>query len=192
MAGLNYAYRYNFLSVVEPGTGGPQLRLATSGGVAANPYFFQGRMVQPRLTADLLLLISEVSRQRFYSPQMRLAATVVSAGPVVTSGGERLRFEAFSVCCGVYARLDMKPESIDGQWVGRGTTNAPPEKLMFATGLEPVPVKERALVPAIDIVPPLQVDVSKPSIATEPPLEYTLMFVLDDTVTKGATAKFTA
>ncbi len=119
----NYAYNYNFLSVVESSETGQRLRLATSGGIEKNPYFFQGRLVYPRLSADLLLLVSEVSRRRFYSPQMRLAATVLAADPVVTSGGERLRFEAFSVCCGVYARLDMKPESIDGEWVGRGTTN---------------------------------------------------------------------
>jgi hypothetical protein len=76
------------------------------------------------LTADLLLVVSEVSGCRFYAPEMRIAPTVgIIADPVVTSGGDRLRFESFSLCCGVYARLDMKPDSIDGEWVGRGTTN---------------------------------------------------------------------
>jgi hypothetical protein len=123
-AAIAYAYRYQFPSVFEDRASGQQLRLATSGGTEANPHFFRGKLVYPRLTADLLLFVSRVSSCRFYSPEMRLAETVgIIADPVVTSGGERLRFESFSLCCGVYARLDMKPDAIDGEWVGRGTTN---------------------------------------------------------------------
>jgi hypothetical protein len=43
--------------------------------------------------------------------------------PVVTCGGERLRFEGFSGCCGVYARVDLNPETYTGVFVGQGTTN---------------------------------------------------------------------
>lgn len=43
------------------------------------------------------------------------------------SGGngndDRLRFESFSACCGVYARLDLLEEGVDGGDIGRGTTN---------------------------------------------------------------------
>src|SRR5258707_5484596 len=45
------------------------------------------------------------------------------ADPVVTGSGEILRFEAFSACCSTYGRVDLLPESIDGTWHGRGTTN---------------------------------------------------------------------
>ncbi len=34
--------------------------------------------------------------------------------PVVTSHEDRLRFESFSGCCGVYARLDVLPGGLDG------------------------------------------------------------------------------
>jgi hypothetical protein len=43
--------------------------------------------------------------------------------PIVSAGSERLRFEGFSSCNGVYVRLDMKPEAIDGEFIANGTTN---------------------------------------------------------------------
>lgn len=120
---LDYEYVYQFPSIVQPGRDGRRLQLATCGGTEKHPYFFQGRMVFPRKTADFLLTLSEISRTRFYSPTELRERLLAAADPVVTSGGERLRFEAFSVCCGVYARVDLRPEAIDGEWIGRGTTN---------------------------------------------------------------------
>lgn len=122
MSGVDYAYRYEFASSLEPVNDGRLLRLATSGGIEKNPHFFTGRIVNPRVTCDYLLAVSEVARTRFYF-QNELRNRLLAADPVVTSGGERLRFESFSACCGVYARLDLKPEAIDGDWTGRGTTN---------------------------------------------------------------------
>ncbi|MFD1874869.1 hypothetical protein [Hymenobacter bucti] len=43
--------------------------------------------------------------------------------PIVTAGAERLRFEAFSSCNGVYARLDLGPAALDGEIIQSGTTN---------------------------------------------------------------------
>jgi hypothetical protein len=43
--------------------------------------------------------------------------------PVVTSGGGMLRFEGFSSCCGVYARVDLAPEAFNTELRGKGTTN---------------------------------------------------------------------
>lgn len=123
MANVSYAYEYAFPSLVENSAEGRRLKLATCGGVEKHPYFFSGRLLQPRRCADLLLAVSEVSRTRFYSPTEVRERMLAMADPVVTSGGERLRFEAFSVCCGVYARLDLRPESIDGEWHANGTTN---------------------------------------------------------------------
>lgn len=42
---------------------------------------------------------------------------------MVTCNGDRLRFESFSGCCGVYARLDVLSAALDGQVHDRGTTN---------------------------------------------------------------------
>jgi hypothetical protein len=120
---VSYAYSYPFASALETVGKGKHLKLATCGGVEQHPYFFRGTLVQARRSADLLLTVSEISRTRFYSPTEVRERFLAAADPVVTSGGDRLRFEAFSVCCGVYARVDLRPNAIDGDWMGRGTTN---------------------------------------------------------------------
>jgi hypothetical protein len=123
MASVEHAYAYPFDSSLQDERGVRSLRLATSGGPEAHPHFFRGRLTSPRRAADLLLAVSEVAATRFFVPAATIARQIREADPVVTSGGERLRFESFSVCCGVYARCDLRPEAIDGEWVGRGTTN---------------------------------------------------------------------
>ncbi len=50
---------------------------------------------------------------RFYVPPNTLAAILRAADPVVTSTPQGLRFESFSACCGVYARLDVAREALD-------------------------------------------------------------------------------
>ncbi|MBX9686111.1 MAG: SWIM zinc finger domain-containing protein [Candidatus Obscuribacterales bacterium] len=137
-ANLQLEYLYPFASSLETKDARPLLRLATSGGLAKNPYFFQGNMLYPRRTADMLLACSLVSRTRFYHPGELKERLLAAADPVVTSGGDRLRFEAFSVCCGAYCRLDLNPKAIDGQWLGRGTTNVdfnPPMRAALASVL---------------------------------------------------------
>ncbi|MBX9571526.1 MAG: SWIM zinc finger domain-containing protein [Candidatus Obscuribacterales bacterium] len=134
-ATLNVKYLYAFPSALETVDNKPQLRLATSGGADQFPHFFRGRMNYPRRTADMLLLCSLVSRTRFYDPTEIRERILAAADPVVTSGGERLRFEAFSVCAGAYCRLDLNPKAIDGDWMGRGTTNVdfnPPMRAALA------------------------------------------------------------
>ncbi len=134
-ATVQVQYLYAFPSLLDTSSEKPRLRLATSGGAAQNPYFFQGRMNFPRRTADMMLACSLVSRTRFYHPGELRERLLAAADPVVTSGGERLRFEAFSTCCGAYCRLDLNPEAIDGDWVGRGTTNVdfnPPMRAALA------------------------------------------------------------
>lgn len=134
-ATVQVQYVYAFPSLLDTSEGKPRLRLATSGGVAQNPYFFQGKMTQPRRTADMLLACSLISRTRFFHPGELRERLLAAADPVVTSGGDRLRFEAFSVCCGAYCRLDLNPNAIDGDWMGRGTTNVdfnPPMRAALA------------------------------------------------------------
>ncbi len=138
-AAVSFKYVYPFSSGLDAVSGHSRLRLATSGGAAEHPYFFQGRMLYPRRTADMLLTCSLISRTRFYSPTEIRERLLASADPVVTSGGERLRFEAFSVCCGVYCRVDLNPQAIDGEWTGRGTTNVdfnPPMRAALAAILD--------------------------------------------------------
>src|SRR5690606_22605752 len=43
--------------------------------------------------------------------------------PIVSAGTEQIRFEGFSSCNGVYARLDLLEDAIDGEFITSGTTN---------------------------------------------------------------------
>lgn len=109
------AYAYLGSSAIVPDDG---LTLQTSGGPAAHPRFFTGFLTCPAPTATGLLAVAEVARTRYFRP-----VDPASLDPVVTAGSDRLRFESFSGCCGVYARLDVLPSGIDGDIVGHGTTN---------------------------------------------------------------------
>lgn len=125
MAGpaLDYAYRYREHSQFCDLPAGPLLSLATSGGIQAHPFFFSGRVSQPRLTADLMRALLDIVRARFHIPAAALAKIIALADPVVTCNESRLRMEAFSGCASAYARVDFAPESIETASFGRGTTN---------------------------------------------------------------------
>lgn len=53
--------------------------------------------------------------------------------PIVTSGGEKIRFEGFSHCAGVYARVDVLGEGLDGEFPGPGTTNVDFNQAMISS-----------------------------------------------------------
>jgi hypothetical protein len=120
---LDYAYRYAFASKVEEKPRQSRVRLATFGGPEEHPYFFDGRLVQPRQTADLLRGLMEVVHARYHIPTAMLARILAAADPVVTSSDDRLRFEGFSGCGSLYARVDLLPDALAGETFGRGTTN---------------------------------------------------------------------
>jgi SWIM zinc finger len=119
---VEYAYRYAVGSRLE-GQGDRTLALATADGPAANPLLFRGQVRHPVAFADALLTVGAVARARFSVPPAMLAHALALADPVVTAADDRLRFEAFSACASVYARLDLLPGSVDGVSLGTGTTN---------------------------------------------------------------------
>ena len=147
-AGLEQVYRYAQPSSVGMRDGRPDVRLATSGGTTTagavdHPRFFDGFLGHAEQMATALLVVARVARTRFYVPPGMLAAVLRAADPVVTSNGDRLRFESFSACCGVYARLDVLPDGLDGPALDTGTTNVdlnPPMRQALAGigGLDPL------------------------------------------------------
>src|SRR6476660_2111539 len=120
---LEQTYRYPFPSDVIGDGDRRRLRLATSGGPAANPQFFRGTLLQPVVAADLLLTLGDVARSRFHVPAAMLSRILELADPVATCADDRLRFETFSACCSVYSRVDLLPGAYEGDTIGRGTTN---------------------------------------------------------------------
>ncbi|RSS92769.1 SWIM zinc finger family protein [Streptomyces sp. WAC05292] len=102
---------------------GHLLGLETAGGLTPvgpeeHPRFFAGFLRSPQAAARGLLAVADVAAARYHQRTLR-----ASLDPVVTANGDRLRFESFSGCCGVYARLDVLPEGLDGADTGHGTTN---------------------------------------------------------------------
>lgn len=125
---LEQGYTYLRPSAVRVVDGAADLVLSTSGGRSsagpvAHPVFFDGLLRHPEQAAAALLAVARVARTRFWTPPGMLAAILRAADPVVTSNGDRLRFESFSACCGVHARFDALPGSLDGRMLGTGTTN---------------------------------------------------------------------
>ncbi|MFJ2747388.1 SWIM zinc finger family protein [Streptomyces sp. NPDC087297] len=90
----------------------------TPAGAEAHPQFFAGFLSEPQAAARALLAVADVAAARYFRRTQR-----ASLDPVVTGNGDRLRFESFSGCCGVYARLDVLPEGLRGADTGHGTTN---------------------------------------------------------------------
>lgn len=117
------AVAYRQPSVLESAAGGRRLGLETSAGVTptgaeAHPRFFTGFLTSPQVAAAGLLAVADVAATRYYQRQLP-----ASLDPVVTGNGDRLRFESFSGCGGVYARLDVLDAGLDGDAIGHGTTN---------------------------------------------------------------------
>lgn len=141
-------YHYVRPSKLTFADGRADLMLATSGGrtaagPATHPVFFDGFLGHPEQASAALLAVAKVARTRFYLPPGMVAAILRAADPVVTSNVDRLRFESFSACCGVYARYDALPGSLDGTVLDTGTTNVdfnPPMRDALARigGLEPL------------------------------------------------------
>ncbi len=116
-AALDFTYLYPFTSSVEKTDQGAGLRLATCDANQDHPHFFEGRLLYPRLIGDMLTVLSDIVRTNYFMPTPSLL------DPVVTSNEEMLRFEGFSGCCGVYARVDLPEKSFEGDLMRRGTTN---------------------------------------------------------------------
>lgn len=116
MSAASHLYRY-----AAPSSASEMAwRFALSGrGGIASP-FLRARLTEPRPTADWLLTVAAVVRARFHLPPTMLAPLL---DPVVTCSRSRLRFEGFSSCCSVYARLDLDDDVLDPSERSTGTTN---------------------------------------------------------------------
>ncbi|KMQ58597.1 SWIM zinc finger domain protein [Chryseobacterium angstadtii] len=109
------------------------------------PCFFWGDVSQPFILARCLITLSNIVKSSFNLSPFQLAAL---KDPIVTAGNHRLRFEGFSHCAGVYARVDVLPDGLHGEFLENGTTNVdfnqpmitalgsirPNEKIMLSVG----------------------------------------------------------
>ena len=123
MAAVEQTYAYLAPSTVAVDSDGAEVTLSTSGGGSPASVLLHG--LPRRAAADGAGAAWRSPRSRAPATTCRRAAAarLAAADPVVTSNVDRLRFESFSGCAGVYARLDLEPELLDGEAAAWGTTN---------------------------------------------------------------------
>ncbi len=93
------------------------------------PCFFQGRLADPYTVSRCLLALSNVVQSSFNLSPFEIAKL---KDPIVTAGNEKIRFEGFSHCAGVYARVDILPGGYEGEFPENGTTNVDFNQPMLA------------------------------------------------------------
>jgi hypothetical protein len=93
------------------------------------PCFFWGQLTDPYTVARCLLTLSNVVKSSFSLSPFELA---MLKDPIVTAGNEKIRFEGFSHCAGVYARVDILGDGHDGEFLDNGTTNVDFNQPMLA------------------------------------------------------------
>jgi hypothetical protein len=120
---VSYTYLYAIFSEALATATGVDLRLATSDVAGQCAEYFRGKLTRPLRAANLLRGLVQVVQSRFYTPPAMMARTLRLAALVVTCADDVIRFEAFSACCSAYARVDLLPKALDGERIGRGTTN---------------------------------------------------------------------
>jgi len=62
-----------------------------------------------------------------------LQRLIAQRDPVITCDGEGLRFEGFSACCGVYARLDLLSSAFQAETMSPGTSKSLLKKPLFVS-----------------------------------------------------------
>ncbi|MEC4112680.1 SWIM zinc finger family protein [Myroides pelagicus] len=139
------SYRYNNPSSLTKGKGGDELFLAKYSEIQKNtdaPCFFSGNVKNPFIMGRCLITLSSVVKSSFNLSPTDLAKL---KDPIATAGDGRVRFEGFSHCAGVYARVDVLPDGLEGEFLENGTTNVDFNQPML-TALNSIKQTEKVLL----------------------------------------------
>ena len=115
-------YDYGFQSTVQKEQNELDLILAKYSEIRKKdvPCFFWGRMLQPFILSRCLIALSKTVQSSFNLSPFHLA---LLKDTIVIAGNAKGRFEGFSHCAGVYARVDVLEDGHDGEFLENGTTN---------------------------------------------------------------------
>jgi len=86
----------------------------------SSPCLFWGKLNDPFIISRCLITLSNIVKSNF---SFNAAQLRMLKDPIVTAGNSQIRFEAFSMCAGVYGRVDVLPHGQDGEFIENGTTN---------------------------------------------------------------------
>lgn len=115
-------YIYDSPSILQSSNGSKGLLFSkfNEDTKSSSPCFYWGQIVDPFVVARCLITLSQIVRSNFSFNARQLA---LLKDPIVTSGNEQVRFEAFSTCAGIYGRVDLLPDGQNGEFIESGTTN---------------------------------------------------------------------
>jgi hypothetical protein len=138
------SYQYQAPSALMPSAGSGELFLSKYSEIQKtdDPCFFWGQLNDPFITARCLITLSNVVQSSF---SLTAADFAKMKDPIVTAGAEKIRFEGFSHCAGVYARVDLLPGAYEGEFPANGTTNVDFNQPMISA-LSRVQKQERLLL----------------------------------------------
>lgn len=122
MATESLSYKYNSASTIENKNGNENLLLSKFNEVdkGNSPCFFWGKLNNPYELSRCLITLSNVVQSSFNLSPFQMA---LLKDPIVTAGNNQIRFEGFSHCAGVYARVDILENGQEGEFIENGTTN---------------------------------------------------------------------
>lgn len=115
-------YKYKTPSSLLKNKGQDNLLLSKYNEVekGKSPCFFWGKLHNPYELSRCLITLSNIVQSSFNLSPFQIA---MLKDPIVTAGNEQIRFEGFSHCAGVYARVDVLENGQDGEFIENGTTN---------------------------------------------------------------------
>jgi len=120
---LDFQYQYQNASTINVAGRDKSFILAHCSEIEQDnkvPCFFYGNIVNSFVASKCLSTLGKTVRSHFaISPDQRINMR----DPVVSVGNGQLHFEAFSSCNSIYARIDVQPEGIDGEFIQSGCTN---------------------------------------------------------------------
>lgn len=122
MATETLSYKYKSLSSLKKDQVKENLLLSKFNEVdkGSSPCFFWGKLNNPYELSRCLITLSNTVQSSFNLSPFQLA---LLKDPIVTAGNNQIRFEGFSHCAGVYARVDVLENGQDGEFLENGTTN---------------------------------------------------------------------
>ena len=111
------SFDFNFTDLSNYNSIENKLKLVGADNEHGHVPFLVGNTFHNKSFTDMLLALSSVVHTNY--AQMSPPFT----DPAITCHEDVVRFEGFSTCCGVYARVDVKAEFFDPKIIRRGTTN---------------------------------------------------------------------
>lgn len=119
----DYEYHYSLPSVVKQEGNGKSFLLSHCSELEEDKNiqtYFYGQLKSSFIAAKCFSTLAKTVASNF---SIIPGQMVYLRDPIVSAGSNRLLFEAFSSCNSVYARVEISPEGIDGDFLASGCTN---------------------------------------------------------------------